>query len=267
MSSKKYNDYGRHDKKKYDDDYGHHYKKYVKKYYHDKKYDYDHDKKYDDDYGHHHKKFHKVVANNDKYYLDEDTTFTGNVSGNDYDTKVGHDLDFKVIKGPANGTLTAFNTETGEFTYKPNANFYGKDYFKYKAYDEYGKWDWAVVKLHVKDVAEVANTAPVCQDDFYKVKETKTLYGDVSDNDTDADGDTLTYALVGATPEGLKFNTDGSFVFTPERDKDRHDEKVTFEYKVSDGNGGTDTCEATIYIKDNWGKKDHHDYHHDDMYV
>jgi hypothetical protein len=239
-----------------------------------KKYHYDHhdkkhDKKHDDDYGHHHKKFHKVVANNDKYYLDEDTTFTGNVSGNDYDTKKGHDLDFKVIKGPANGTLD-LNTETGAFTYKPNANWFGTDYFKYKAYDEKGKWDWAVVKLHVKDVAE-ENAAPVCKDDFYKVKETKKLYGNVGANDTDADGDTLTYALVGDAPEGLKFNTDGTFYFKPEKDKDRKDEKVTFEYTVSDGNGGIDTCHATIYIKDNWGKKYHHyddkkDYHHDNKH-
>jgi hypothetical protein len=226
--------------------------------YHDKK----DDKKDDDDYGHHHdKKKHKVVAENDKYYLDEDTTFTGNVSTNDYDTKK-HDLDFKVIKGPANGTLD-LNMETGAFTYTPNANWFGTDYFKYKAYDEKGKWDWAVVKLHVRDVAE--NTAPVCKDDFYKVKETKKLYGDVSDNDTDADGDTLTYALVGTAPEGLTFNADGSFVFKPEKDKDRKDEKVTFEYKVTDEAGASDTCHATIYVKDNWGKKKHDDkYDHKD---
>jgi hypothetical protein len=252
--------------------------------YHDKK----DDKKDDDDYGHHHdKKKHKVVAENDKFYLDEDTTFTGNVSTNDYDTKKKHDLDFKVIKGPANGTLTAFDTETGAFTYTPNANFFGTDYFKYKAYDEKGKWDWAVVKLHVRDVAE--NTAPVCQDDFYKVKETKKLYGNVGANDTDAEGDTLTYALVeGTDVEGLTFNDDGTFVFKPEKDKDRKDEKVTFEYTVTDEAGASDTCHVTIYVKDNWGKKKYYDdkydhkdddkydhkddhkkdYHHDyDMYV
>jgi len=238
------------------------------------KYDYDYhdkkdDKKHDDDYGHHHKKFHKVIANNDKYYLDEDTTFTGNVSENDRDTK-GHALDFKVIKDVQHGDLV-FNPDTGAFTYTPDANFYGTDYFKYKAYDKYGKWDWAVVKLHVKDVAE-ENAAPVCQDDYYKVKETKKLYGDVSKNDTDADGDTLTYALAAGTDiEGLKFNSDGTFYFKPEKDKDRHNEKVTFEYTVSDGNGGTDSCHVTIYVKDNWGKKYHHyddkkDYHHDNKH-
>jgi large repetitive protein len=220
----------------------------------------------------HHKKYHKVIANNDKYTLDEDTVnFAGNVSTNDRDTK-GHDLDFKVIKDVQHGTLN-LNTETGAFTYTPDANFYGTDYFKYKAYDEYGKWDWAVVKLCVEDVPEPpANQAPVAEDDVkYKVKETKKLYGDLKDHVNDPDGTdaALTFTLVDGPDSGkFRLNTDGTFHYKPERDKDRYDEEVTFTYKVADAAGGSDTATVTICIDDNWGKKHHHDYekpHYDMM--
>jgi VCBS repeat-containing protein len=66
----------------------------------------------------------------------------------------------------------------------------------------------------------------------------------------------------------FKLNTDGTFHYKPEKDKDRYDEEVTFTYTVADAAGATDTATVTICIDDNWGKKKHYDYHHkDDMYV
>ena len=43
----------------------------------------------------------------------------------------------------------------------------------------------------------LANSGPTAVNDSYSTQEDTTLTGDVTDNDTDPDGDTLTNATVG----------------------------------------------------------------------
>jgi hypothetical protein len=220
-----------------------------------------------------HKKYHKVIAENDKFKdVVEDTPYTftaADLLENDRDTK-GHELEIAHYTQPKHGTLTLVN---GTFTYTPDENYYGKDYFKYKVTDEYGKSDWAIVKFKIKDVAETPpNQNPVANDDKYKVKETKKLYGNVSLNDTDpdgtADGDPvdLTFKVLTGPSEGkLYLNEDtGAFWYKPAKDKDRYDDEVTFTYQVTDEGGATDTATVTICIDDNWGKKHYYEKPHYD---
>jgi hypothetical protein len=228
--------------------------------------------KHDDDHGH--KKWYKkykVDAKNDYYKGDEDTTISGNLLSNDKHSK-GYDLDIKYYTQPKHGTVTV-DKVTGEFKYTPNKDFYGNDYFKYKVVDKYGKTDWAKVKLCVKDVAEpVQPVAPVAEDDKYYVKEKGKLYGNVSLNDTDADGTLdgdavdLTFKVLTGPSEGkLYLNEDtGAFCFKPGKDKDWKDEKVTFTYQVTDEQGLTDTATVTICVDDNWGKKHYYEKPHYD---
>jgi VCBS repeat-containing protein len=97
-----------------------------------------------------------------------------------------------------------------------------------------------------------ANEDPVAGDDAAVVIEGETVIGDVSVNDTDADGDTLTYSLADDV-DGLTLNSDGTFTFDASDDEyddlaDGETEDVTATINVSDGNGGTTTSTLTITV-------------------
>jgi Ca2+-binding RTX toxin-like protein len=65
-------------------------------------------------------------------------------------------------------------------------------------------------------------------------------------DDTDVDGDTLVVSAVGNAVGGtVVLNDDGSVTFTPTAD---FNGPASFEYTVSDGNGGTDTGTASFNV-------------------
>jgi len=227
-----------------------------------KKDDHKDDKKDDHHHHHHHHHHHKVVARDDYYKGDEDSYIEGNVLKNDYDTK-WHDLDVKEIKGPKHGTLE-LDEKTGYFKYTPDKDYYGYDSFKYKAYDAYGKWDWAEVKICIKDVPE-ENQAPVAVKDYFKVKESKFLKGNVLKNDSDPEGGDLDVVLVCGPKNAKYFKLDeetGKFFYKPKKDYNKKDEKDYFTYKVKDDHGNySEVVKVCIDIKDDWHKGHHHDYY------
>jgi len=88
---------------------------------------------------------------------------------------------------------------------------------------------------------------PAAADDSYTVAEDGTLNTPapgVLSNDTDADNDALTAAIVGSPAHGsVTLNADGSFVYTPAADYFGPD---SFTYKANDG--AIDTSVATVSI-------------------
>ncbi|MGQ0455520.1 MAG: tandem-95 repeat protein [Hyphomicrobium sp.] len=88
---------------------------------------------------------------NDTASGNEDTAISGNVLTNDDlgDTPI---TSVTVLTGPANGTLTSFNTMTGAFVYTPNANFNGTDTFTYRVTDADGDISTATVTITVNAV-------------------------------------------------------------------------------------------------------------------
>jgi hypothetical protein len=96
------------------------------------------------------------------------------------------------------------------------------------------------------------NADPVAADDTAAVDEDGTVEGDVSANDTDADGDTLTYSLA-EDVDGLTLNADGTFSFDASGDEfddlaDGETRDIVATINVSDGNGGTATSTLTITV-------------------
>ena len=93
------------------------------------------------------------------------------------------------------------------------------------------------------------NAAPVANDDTDVTDEdTPVTTINVLTNDTDANGDTLSVSAVDAVSyEGgdVVDNGDGTFDYTPPADFYGTD---SFEYTVSDGNGGTDRGTVTITV-------------------
>jgi len=150
-----------------------------------------------------------------EYTLDEDHAFHGFLQAADLDSD---DLTFNVFLAPGQGTLE-LNAGTGEFTYTPNANYFGEDGFAFTVTDGFVTSNFASVTFTINPV----NDLPLAVNNAYQVAEDATLpiaqrpLG-VLGNDTDVDNlqSSLTAVLVGGVAHGLlTFNANGTFSYTP----------------------------------------------------
>jgi VCBS repeat-containing protein len=183
------------------------------------------------------------VAVNDAYSVNEDTTLNiaaPGLLGNDTDVE-GSALTAAVVTGPDHGTLTL--NANGSFTYTPAANYNGSDSFTYKANDGTADSNVASVNITINAV----NDAPVAVNDSYTTNEDTPLNvaaPGMLGNDTDADGDPLTAALVtGPTHGTLTLNANGSFAYTPAANYNGSD---SFTYRANDGT--VNSANATVSL-------------------
>ncbi len=187
------------------------------------------------------------VALDDAYSTDHDTALTlpaPGVLGNDSDPD-GDPLTATLVSSPANGTLS-FNADGG-FTYTPNTGFDGIDSFTYQASDGEADSDIATVTI---TVATAPNLAPVAADDAFSTTGDTALVvtaPGVLANDSDADGDTLTAALVGGPANGtLNLGGDGAFTYTPDAGFTGSD---AFSYVANDGSDDSSAATVTITVE------------------
>ncbi len=181
------------------------------------------------------------TAVDDAFTLNEDQTFNGNVGLNDIEPD-NDPLTFALKPGSdvVNGTLTL--NPNGTFTYIPDPDFNGSDSFQYVITDPFGEVSEATVNLTILPV----NDPPVAADDAFSVDEDGSLSNSVVANDFDIDGDSLTFTIITDASQGvLNFNSDGSFTYDPDPNYFGPD---FFTYRVSDGNGGTDTAIVDLTV-------------------
>lgn len=186
------------------------------------------------------------VATADAYATAEDVPLSvavlAGVLVNDSDID-GNPLTASLVGGPAHGSL-ALNAD-GSFVYTPAANYGGADSFTYQIADGQGGTATATVSLTVNPVDD----APVAADDGYNVTENGNLVvgaAGVLANDSDADGDALTAALVAGPAHGaLAFNPDGSFSYAPDAGYSGAD---SFTYQASDGGLASNTATVNLAI-------------------
>ena len=165
--------------------------------------------------------------------------YNGDASFNDIETD-GDIVTYTLVDDVTNGTLV-FNND-GTFTYTPDADYLGGDTFTYELCDFTALCDFATVFIQVVP----ANESPVADDDNYTTDEDVVLSANVGDNDTDADGDVLTFAVTTNVVNGtLQFNADGSFTYTPNAEFSGSD---SFSYSVCDPAGVCDYADVTITI-------------------
>ncbi len=98
--------------------------------------------------------------------------------------------------------------------------------------------------------AEDPNETPVAVADSYSVETdgelTTTAATGVLQNDTDADGDSLTAVLVSTVENGtLNWSTDGSFTYTPDSSFEGTD---SFVYKANDGEADSNQVTVTLSV-------------------
>ncbi|WP_228527064.1 cadherin-like domain-containing protein, partial [Noviherbaspirillum soli] len=211
------------------------------------------------------------VAANDRYAVDKNKALAvsaGDVFRNDRDpdtvpvpdrlsvTGVG-------IAGGAAGTVgqvlvgqygsLTLNAD-GSLTYTPNSGNAAvstlasgsvlTDLFTYRVSDAAGASSQAVIAIDIVG----SNTAPVVNDDSYALQQGASLVvgpSGVLRNDFDQESNQLSAALVLNPSNGtLKFNSDGSFVYTPNASFSGVD---SFTYRASDGSL-TSARDATVSL-------------------
>ena len=179
------------------------------------------------------------VAIADSFTCAFETMLEASVAGNDADPD-GDTVTWTVTSEPGHGSITL--TTAGAFSYTPAIGFHGTDTFTYRLTDAQGAHSDATVSITVNPKP---NAAPVAVDDIFSCAAAQ-ISGDVSGNDSDPDGDALTFALVSAPASGsLNLSESGQFQFSPE--PGMHG-AVHFIYAATDPSGARAEATATITV-------------------
>ncbi|MHC4227558.1 MAG: Ig-like domain-containing protein, partial [Planctomycetota bacterium] len=138
------------------------------------------------------------------------------------------------------GELTAFDPETGDYTYKPDEGYAGTDSFTYVA------TDGDLVSEPMTVTITITNALPVALSDTAVTDAGAAVIINVLANDMDPDTDPIT--IDGFAYEGggtLVLNADGTFTYTP---VEGFAGAESFTYAISDPQIGAEPSEATVTI-------------------
>ena len=149
-------------------------------------------------------------AVDDAVGIDENEAICIDVSVNDLNPD-GDPLSFAPVDLPLNGVLDSFNTD-GIICYVPDSGYVGPDNFTYVLCDSFD-CDTATVYITVFNT----NEPPLAVDDINNTLQGVPVSGDVSTNDTDPNGDDLTFTVLNdSTLTGtVTLNPDGTYDYDP----------------------------------------------------
>ncbi|MCM3187081.1 tandem-95 repeat protein, partial [Priestia megaterium] len=167
---------------------------------------------------------------------DEDTPVTNQVIATNVN---GNPLVYTIENPPINGVVT-IDSNTGIFTYTPNANFNGSDAFVVYITDNLGGNATASVIVTVIPI----NDSPIVPNYQLTTNEDTPVTSMVIA--TDIDGNQLDYSLQNAPVNGIvNVGLDGMYTYTPNANFNGTDQ---FTVLVSDGQGGTAISTITITV-------------------
>lgn len=147
----------------------------------------------------------------DIYTIDEDNPLAGNVLTNDSEPD-GEPMTASMKTNVSNGILILYNN--GDFTYTPNADYFGMDGFTYEVCDNATPVMCAIDTVTIKIIS--INDAPDTKGDLFVGNEDNIVSGNVLTNDSDIEGNTLSATLGNMPSNGsIVLNNDGSFDYTP----------------------------------------------------
>jgi outer membrane protein OmpA-like peptidoglycan-associated protein len=173
-------------------------------------------------------------------------SITIDVLRNDMDAD-GDTLSITTVDNPSHGST---NIVHGYIVYTPETQYTGDDSFGYTITDGQNT-STATVRIRGSSdgatgaVGATENQAPDVNDDFLgNMPANADILVYPLNNDSDADGDTLSIIALGSSSYGsARDNGDGTVSFTPVRD---YCGPITFSYTVSDGHGNTGR--GTVHI-------------------
>ena len=146
-------------------------------------------------------------AQNITLNINEDQTSNGIANGI---TDVDHaNLSITITAAAQHGE---FNLgANGSYSYIPNDNYFGTDFISYTVCDPLGLCANGQFIVNIASVEDF----PQVTGESLAVVEGNVLNGNAASNDSDGDGDLLTYQLLGSAQNGtLVFNSNGTFSYT-----------------------------------------------------
>ncbi|MGH1368913.1 MAG: Ig-like domain-containing protein, partial [Maritimibacter sp.] len=179
------------------------------------------------------------VAEDDTATTEEGEPVTIPVLDNDTDVD-GDPLE--VIEATSPDGTVEIDPVTGELTFTPEDDFTGTTTITYTITDGNGGTDSAVVTVNVTPDDNTVDAV----DDSYTTDEDTAIIVDLTDNDSDPEGDDFEVTSVGTPTNGtVELQPDGTVKYTPNEDFNGTD---TFTYIVTDEHGATDEATVTITI-------------------
>ena len=183
------------------------------------------------------------VAVNDAAGGSEDVVLSGSVAGNDTQSGDGGNQ-WSVVGingGAAHGTVVM--SSIGNYTYTPNAGYFGTDSFTYKLCDSNSDCSSATVTITINN----DNDGLLAVNDIISTNEDSAVTGNASTNDTPSSEGGNTWTLVGANG-GAAHGTvllaaNGSYTYTPASNYNGTD---IFTYQLCDPDG--DCSVGTVKI-------------------
>ena len=163
----------------------------------------------------------------------EDTSVVITLNGSDPD---GDALQMIVDRGPTQGTLTG---TPPVMTYTPAANYAGPDSFTFFASDGGLRSLSATISIDVRTV----NDAPVAMSAAATTPEDEAVTIELVA--TDADGDALSFTIVGQPTIGRLSGAGSSWTYTPDADANGTDR---FVFTAFDGLATSNTATITVTI-------------------
>ncbi len=180
-----------------------------------------------------------VTANNDSVTTLNSNPITIDVLANDNSSNNGA-LTVSILNQPESGTASVVQNK---IRYQPNANFTGTVNFNYQVKDNAGNTDTASVKIIV--TAAVTNVAPIANNDTATTSFDTSVTIRPLNNDTDADGDSLSISSVTNPSNGTAVISGNTIRYTPDTGYSGND---SFNYTISDGNNETDSARVTVTV-------------------
>ncbi|BAU44230.1 Ig-like domain-containing protein [Leptolyngbya sp. O-77] len=177
------------------------------------------------------------VANSSNLTTNEDVAVPGTLSGTDGDNDP---LIYAIATGPSQGSITAFDSSTGAFTYTPNPNANGSDSFSFRVFDGFEESAPATVTITINAI----NDAPVANAATLTTRTGKTEVSVLTA--TDVEGDPLSFSIVSAPAHGTVTITNaltGEYTYTANAGFSGSD---SFTFRANDGTD--DSAPATVNI-------------------
>ncbi len=179
------------------------------------------------------------------YGTTEDVAFTtADVTDNDTDIEDTTVASSTAVLGTDAAKGSVVSNGDGTFTYTPNQDTNGSDWFTYIVTDSSGEdSDPATVTVTVAP----ANDPPAASNDVLSVDSGGSATTiDVRLNDSDVEGDALVVTVVtNGTNGAVVHNGDGTMTYTHDGSQTLSD---SFTYTVEDPSGATDTATITVTI-------------------
>ncbi len=176
------------------------------------------------------------VAFGQSVSLTENTARNLTLTGSD---PISLPLTYIIVSGPANGTLTAINTNTGAVTYTPSLNYTGADVFTFRVNNGYNNSLAATVNILVTNLPPLANP-----DGYTVLENTTNVFSPLLNDVVNTPGGTLNLVSVSAT-NGTATISGTNIIFTP---ASNYSGPATIGYTITDGIGGTNNSIISVTV-------------------